>query len=185
MTLPSFSLSDAQIAVGILVSIVGVLGTVFGWFGRAFRWLGNLAGKKPAQTGTIPIPKRTVIVQAGHRHAPFWWHMGSMSGAPAMQIVAHLSATNVSQYDVLLVAAQLRHGRLLRKTVSGAAATQAHDRVMYGRFSIPVRHISEVSCDFWIQPPCRVKTKPFRADIALIDQFGNKHWVKGVTFAYT
>jgi hypothetical protein len=34
-------------------------------------------------------------------------------------------------------------------------------------------------------PPERRKGEPFRADIAIIDQFGNEHWLKKVDLEYS
>ena len=51
--------------------------------------------------------------------------------------------------------------------------------------SIPMGGLSELSFDFFVQPPVKEEGILFKADVAIIDQFGNEHWLKGLEFPYT
>jgi len=53
---------------------------------------------------------------------------------------------------------------------------------VYGRFMLPAGYISKVSFNFWISPPTKRKGETLKTSIAIIDQFGNKHWLKGIEF---
>ena len=50
---------------------------------------------------------------------------------------------------------------------------------------IPQGGVSDLRFDFFVQPPVSEEGKPFKADVAIIDQFGNEHWLKGLKFPYT
>ena len=41
----------------------------------------------------------------------------------------------------------------------------------------------EVSVDFWIDPPTKNPGKPLKASVVFLDQFGNRHQTKRLTFA--
>ena len=75
------------------------------------------------------LPRQTIrIVQ--HPHTP-WWHMGSASGKPAMQLASHWYVTNITDRTVHVLAA-----RLLRPRTDGMVSTRHPDRDIYGTFPI-------------------------------------------------
>jgi len=55
---------------------------------------------------------------------------------------------------------------------------------IYGSYMIPDGATTDLSNDFWIIPPYKEKGQAFAADIAILDQFGNEHWIKNVEFPY-
>ncbi len=62
----------------------------------------------------------------------------------------------------------------------------AQDSNMYSqKHIIPQGGVSDLRFDFFVQPPVSEEGKPFKADVAIIDQFGNEHWLKGLKFPYT
>lgn len=173
------NLDTAHLTIITVAAAVGVLGTVFGWFGKIWRWgVALFRPKLPA--GTIEIPSRTLIVQPKPHPNAFWWHMGSSAGQPAMQIVGDVTVTNISNYKVLTTASRLRKPQVIG---------QAHRMRLNSRDSddemIDARAIADVRINFWVMPPFREANHPFRADIAIVDQFGNEHWLKNVEFKYT
>ena len=173
-------LQSAQIAIGVAIGVLTILGTIFGWFAKAWRWVVGLLRVKESP-GVIDVPKKTLILIPVARQNALWWHMGSMGDQPAMQIVGDLNVTNISKYGVFVMGARLRKPKAI-----GHALVHAHDSNMYGtKYVIPQGGISDLRFDFFVQPPVREKGKPFKGDVAIVDQFGNEHWLKGLEFMYT
>lgn len=126
------------------------------------------------------IPKRTLILQP-RLPRPFWWHMGSSGGQPAMQIVGRLTATNISKYGVLVTSAKMRKPR-----ATGHVLVRSPENNLFGSsYLIESRYITEMHFSFWVAPPVRKKGEAFLADIAIVDQFGNEHWMKKLKFEYS
>lgn len=96
-----------------------------------------------------------------------------------MQVTCHFHATNISTMNVLVAATRLR-----RPQTIGRALTKNENGNVFGEFMIPIGNISEVVCHYWIQPPVRDEGKSFRADVVIVDSFGNEHIVKNVEFPY-
>lgn len=124
-TMP-IDLENLKIAVGIATSALAILGTIFGWFGKAWIWVIALIGYK-ASPGILDIPKKSIILVPMSRANSLWWHMGSMGGRPAMQIVGDLNVTNISKYDVVIMGAKLRKPKAM-----GHALVRAQGSAVYG-----------------------------------------------------
>ena len=173
-------LESLKIAVGVAAGVIAILGTIFGWFGKAWVWFAALIRRKPS-SGLIDVPTKTLILLPMSRANSFWWHMGSMNGQPAMQIVGDLNVTNISKSDVVVMGAKLR-----KPKATGNAIVRAQGSHVYGTdHVIPERGITDLRFDFSIQPPVIKQGKSFKADVAVIDQFGNEHWINGIEFPYT
>lgn len=174
-----FDLQSAQVAVAVLIGFLTILGTIFGWFGNAWRWTASLFRPK-ALVGVIEVPSKTMVLIPVSRQNALWWHMGAMGDQPAMQIVGDLNVTNISKYGVFVMGARLR-----KPKVVGHALVRAHDSNVYGSNNIiPQSGVSDLRFDFFVQPPMREAGQSFKADVAIIDQFGNEHWLKGLEFPY-
>lgn len=173
-------LQSAQIAVAVVVGVLSILATMFGWFAKAWRWVTSLFSPT-VSAGVIDIPKKTLILIPVSRQNALWWHMGSTGNQTVMQIVGDLNVTNISKYDVFVMGARLRKPKAV-----GHVLVHAHDSDMYdSKHMIPQGAISDLRFDLFVQPPVREKGKPFKADVAIVDQFGNEHWLKGLEFSYT
>jgi hypothetical protein len=172
-------LQTTQLAVGIIVSVLAILGTVLGWFKKVWHLLASVA--LPTRgSSTIEIPSRTLILLPVPHANALWLHMGAVGKNPAMQIVGELNATNISQYGVYVMGVKLRRPRAM-----GHAAVRAQTSRMYGfREVIPAMAVSDLRFDFFVQPPVRKAGVTFKADLAILDQFGNEHWLKGLEFPY-
>ena len=176
----AFDLQSAQVAVGIVISLLTILGIVFGWFGKAWRWVSSVFRPK-SPVGVIDVPSKTIVLIPISHHNAIWWHMGSMGGQPAMQIVGDLNVTNISKYEVIIMGAKLRKPKAV-----GHARVLAQDSNMCSqKHIIPQGGVSDLRFDFFVQPTVSEEGKPFKADVAIIDQFGNEHWLKGLKFPYT
>lgn len=175
-----FDLQSAQVAVAVVIGILTILGTIFGWFGKAWHWGASLFNPKPL-VGVIEVPSKTMVLIPVARQNALWWHMGAMGDQPAMQIVGDLNVTNISKYGVFVMGAKLKKPKAI-----GHALVRAHDSNMYGtKHIIPQGGVSDLRFDFFVQPPVREKGQLFKADVAIIDQFGNEHWLKGLEFPYS
>lgn len=146
----------------------------FSWIWGKFKMI---VSKK--EDGTIAIPKKTLSVLVKGAGNDCWWHIGKSGDNPSMQLVAHFTVTNICKFGVLPVSAKMN-----RPKIQGHVMTRKHDQDIYGSYVIPKGIITEVSTDFWVTPPVKRKGEPFRANIAIVDQFGNEHWVKKVEFKY-
>jgi hypothetical protein len=172
-------LQSLQIAVGIIIGLLTIIGTVFGWFGKTWRWAASFFRSKPV-TGIIDVPAKTIILVPMSRLNACWWHMGSMGDQPGMQIVGDLNVTNISKYGVVLMGAKLRKPKAV-----GHAIVRAHDSNVYStKNMIPRGAVSDLRFDFFVRPAICKEGKLFTADVAIIDQFGNEHWLKNIQFPY-
>ncbi|MEZ5460782.1 hypothetical protein [Dokdonella sp.] len=171
-------LSQLQIIAGIALTAVTVMGVVFGWFGKLWVGLKHVFMRKES-SALLEVPSKTLVVLPLSAAGACWWHMGSSGGEPAMQIVAEFKCTNISVYDALITGAQLRKPRSF-----GMVLTQSQGESIYGSYPIPTRATSQVSVSLWVVPPVCKPGTPFKADVALRDQFGNLHWARDVEFIY-
>lgn len=160
--------------LGIIVAVLTVIGTVTGFFKRTWQ---ALVAHVRDQSPYLPIPKKSIIILPDDEQP--WWHMGSLRGQPAMQVHGRFRATNITKYEVLLVAAKLRKPALL-----GMVLTKDVDSQYHGNYSIPPGHTTDLSVDFSAVPAVREEGEDFVADVAILDQFGNKHWIRKVLFRY-
>jgi len=174
-----FDMQTVQVAIAIGVGLLTILGTVFGWFGKVWNWASSLFTSK-GSSATLEVPKKTMILLPMARPNALWWHMGSMGKSPAMQIVGDLNVTNISKYDVFVMGAKLKRPKAI-----GHAVVSDPDGGPYSSYNpIPSGGIGDLRFDFFVQPPVREKGQQFRADVAIIDQFGNEHWLKKLEFPY-
>jgi hypothetical protein len=174
-----FDIQSAQVVIAAVIGLLTILGTIFGWFGKIWQWASSFFKSKPP-IGIIEIPSKTMVLIPVSRQNALWWHMGAMGDQPAMQIVGDLNVTNISKYGVYVMGAKLRKPKAI-----GHAMVREHNSNVYGQHIIPQHGVSDLRFDFFVQPPVCEKGKLFKADIAIIDQFGNEHWLKGLEFPYT
>jgi hypothetical protein len=177
MELP-FDLDAAQAVIGLVTPVLAALGIIFGWFGKVWQAVASFF-RKEATAGTMVVPKETVRLVPALGRGGNWWHMASISNQPAMQISLKLSVTNISDGDVYLMGAKMR-----KPPAVAAVAMRAQESDIHGGYMIPKGCISQLIGSFWIQPPVRAAGQPFKTDVAIIDQFGNEHWLTGVEFRY-
>ena len=159
--------------IPIIKSIIDLLTAIGSVIGRLF------GGRGKSNVQTV-IPKKTVIVPPNPNPHSTWWHMGSSAGSPAMQVVGRFKVTNITKYNIFLCTAKMRKPKLFGHVSVKDSKSQYH-----GFYEIPPTGITDLSFDFWIIPPFKKEGEAFTADVAIIDQFGNEHWIKGIDFIYT
>lgn len=160
----------------IIVGICAILAYVKGFFG----WLIDIVKKLSTGRHTYRIPKRTITLAPSRQINSTWWHMGRSGNDPAMQISGKFTVTNISTFNLLLVAAKMK-----KRKEMGQVMTRKMDENIYGGYALPEGGVTELSYHFWIIPPFKPEGESFVADIAIVDQFNNKHWVNGVEFPYS
>ena len=149
------------------------------WFSLIFKIIGEIIGffidRMPHHTDKKKqpdVPKQTLkIITMPYRS---WWHMGGIDNHPAMQIVSRLSITNLTNLNIKIISAWLKKPKVQCPVILPG---RKHDII--GPYLI-----GEGEVIFWVTPPIKRENQTFKADIAFVDQFGNKNWVKGVEFAY-
>ena len=174
-----YDLQSAQIAVAIAVGVLTIFGTIFGWFRKTWLWTRSRF-KRGASPGTIDVPTKTMILIPTPRANALWWHMGAIGNEPAMQIVGDLNITNISKYGIFVMGARLR-----KPNAIGHALVRAQNQNLYdSKHLVPPGAVSDLRFSFFVQPPVQAEGKAFRADVAIVDQFGNEHWLTGLRFPY-
>lgn len=148
--------------IPIIKSIIELLSAILGFIKKLF-------GGREKNNYQIDIPKKTIIIAPNPDAHYTWWHMGSSSGKPAMQVSGKFKVTNITKYRIILCAAKMKKPNVFGH-VSGELSPTS---------------VTDISFDFWIIPAFKEKGEPFMADVAIIDQFGNEHWIKEINFIYT
>lgn len=141
--------------------------------------LGKIIDKIPFQRKNA-IPRSTLKLVLQPRGA--WWHMGSMGQdkKPAMQVVSRWYATNTTDRPIVVTTAFIKKPRI----EAVLPLTQHPQRNVFGGYPIPPKSTSELALDFWVQPPKREADEDFEVRIIVLDQFGNEHKTKKITFKY-
>lgn len=171
-------LETTHLLILVVAGALGIVGTVFGWFGRAYRWM---AAKASPRLSGGAVPRRTLILNATTHGRPFWWHMGSARGEPAIQVVAELKATNIHTGFVWIMGAKLRRPRAAGMVTVRAAGSDLHST----EHVIHPQSVTDLHVSFFVQPPVCAAGKLFKADFAVVDQFGNEHWLRRAHFVYS
>ncbi|NQY74403.1 MAG: hypothetical protein HRT90_06525 [Candidatus Margulisbacteria bacterium] len=129
---------------------------------------------------TNKIPKKTIIVAPNPNPHDTWWHMGSQGiNEPTMQISGSYQVTNITEDNINLSAVEMK-----KPNVMGNIIVKDSKSHYYGSYPIPSKYLTDISFDFLIKPPFKKTGESFKADVAIIDQFGNEHWIKGIVFVY-
>jgi hypothetical protein len=163
-----------SIIVGIIVGIIAIVESITGFFRRLLRKFKN--------PNALSIPAKTLVLLAIPSEGGNKWCMGSLNNSPAMQIYGGCYATNTTTLDIQPVAAILRKPYQLSDVRVKKSDSDGHES--YGSYNIPSAATTIIIFDFLVAPPIRKQGEQFIADIAILDQFGNKHWIKGMIFGY-
>lgn len=122
------------------------------------------------------IPRKTVqfISKITHGYEGHW-SKGEVRGEPAMHVVSKWHATNVTDRTVYILRAYLVKPRTEARLIR--SQTPRSD-TRCGKFPMLPGVPTEVTVDFWIQPPIRKEGESFKGKIVFIDTVNNKHKVK-------
>jgi len=180
-------IDPAQIT--IWVGIAGAVATVVLNWSKVISGAGKLISGVLRRVQPAPssgTPQRTVILIPEVQINSLWWHQGSQAGRPALQVVGDFNITNTWTLPVKLAAAKLRYREgLRRKTVLGMVDVKDFASHYHGRYAMLPNAMTPARVHFFAANTTREETRPLVADIAVVDQFGNEHWIKGLTFKNT
>lgn len=159
--------------------------TAIGGFIKFLFWAYDELQKRQKHDG-FSAPTETLRL-ATKPEGACWWHMGKKGDEPTMQVVGGLFATNIASVPVRIPQVEIRYGFLGRKRASGMVMVSRSWREnMYGMYDIPPGETRDVSFDFWIYPPVEKPENAFTSRaVVFIDQFGNRHKLKRVSFRST
>ena len=167
--------NTARLILEIVIAVLTILGVVFGWFKSLYRFITGLLRKRPE--GQIAVPKKTMILIPDTHEFAFNWSEGKIGDEPAMLVSGHFTATNISEFGVRAIALKVKE-----KVNHPMVMMRNPKSNVYGAFMLPHGNLSDISFNFWITPPTKVKGEPLTTSVAIIDQFGNEHWVKDLEF---
>lgn len=162
--------------VTIFSGILACLEYFFGFFAFSLRKIKSIVN-------TDEKRNKALIIHFENNQFPElsnWWHMGSLLSNPAMQIVSNLLVTNNTDKQIILT------GSLLKtRSIRGQVLTKATNGRLYGTENhILPNSTTKISLNFWIQPPFIKKEANFVSDVAVIDNYGRKHWIRKVEFKH-
>jgi hypothetical protein len=109
-----------------------------------------------------------------------WWSLGNSGDTPGMQICGNLKATNNSKKEILLTGCYINKFKCRGQVLTYSAFYQLYST----QYSIHPNSTTKISINFWIETSMLKAGDDFISDIAIIDNFGKKHWVKKVKFGY-
>ncbi|GAH97605.1 unnamed protein product, partial [marine sediment metagenome] len=132
------------------------------------------------------FPRQTITAIQQPRINALWWSMGTLGDKPMLQIVGDFNATNVWSANVRLAGALIRYRRwgVLLRTERGDTSVKDLYSQYSGNYPIPPNEMTWIRVAFHFVPRHRAPKPWFKADVAIIDQFGNLHWIRGVTFKH-
>jgi hypothetical protein len=164
--------------ISLLAGAFAIIGAIYAFY----KWGIDLLKKllTPREQIIYKIPKKTIVVIPSTHSKSTWWHMGSSSGKPAMQVVGRFKVTNITKYNILLTAAEMKKPKLLGYVMVKDTESESH-----GSYMIPGGATTDLDFGFWIVPPFKKENESFNADVAIWDQFANKHWIKTINFQYS
>jgi len=165
-----------SLLLGLLaISLLGNSGTV-----AYILILRKRARKLKNQFENYPeIPSRTLVPLLKASQAEYWWSLGSQGNTPAMHIHAEFIVTNITEHGVFLTGAKVR-----KPAFRGYVLTKRIDSDLYDWFAIPAKQTTFAFASIWGSPPFKEKGESFTTSLAIIDQFGNEHWIENLQFIY-
>ncbi len=170
--------------IAVIIAIPGGILAIFGIIGYFKGYWGWFADKTKSffrsSKSTLDIPKKTIRIIPRHGAFEIRWHMISKGGEPAMQIRIRFAVTNIAIGEILLVSTEMKKPKafgtvLVRKEIND------HES---GQIPLPPGQTTIAESNFLISPPFKKEDESFKASIAIIDQFGNKHWIKRLEIPY-
>ena len=166
-------------SLGILEKFGSVIATMFQSFTKLFKRTSNLPEN---------IPSKTIAIVQQPRINALWWSEGSMADRPLLQVVGDFNVTNIWSKEIKLAGALLSYKRwfILNRTVRGESSVKDLKSVYSGTYSIPPNEMTWLRVSFHFIPKDGVPKHLaiLKAKVAVIDQFGNHHWVENLTFKH-
>jgi len=175
------------ITISGLVSVIAALGAVLGqYFGAfdkllaAWRWLRSKGHRSGA------VPTNTLIAMPVPRSNALLWGNAKLGDQKGMQVMADISVTNISSDPLNIPVAILRYRRswwqVVPKEVRVEPMVKDLRSPYSGAYAIPSKACTGLRANFIFPEVRDHKTGDFIASVAVVDQFGNEHWLKALRF---
>jgi hypothetical protein len=160
---------------GATLALLTILGKFLGGLG----WLRKkIAAARAGSAALVEIPARTLILVPACTPSACRWSLDRFGGRVAMRVICEVKATNVCKYAVALLRAGMQ-----KPSVTGCVRVQA-DSGGDASTVIPSLALRDLRLEFVIEPPIVSGLESFEADVAVVDQFGNEHWLRDVRFEH-
>lgn len=171
-----------ETTIQVIAGLFAIIGGIYAFFKWGLGLVKRVLPRKRTTKDeiTYKIPKESIKITPSRDLRGPWWHMGSSSGNPAMQVDGHFTVTNITKYNIRLTAAKMKKPEIL-----GHVHVEDFESDYYGDYPIPPGGTTDMSFHFWIVPPFKKKGESFFADVAILDQFGNEHWIRKIEFKYS
>jgi hypothetical protein len=173
--------------LAIAVTMVTVTSNAFGVLDKlvsVLRWMWRTV-RRGAADG---VPTKTLIVLVNPRITALYWGYAGTGTLPGMQVVGDFVVTNITAGPVQLPVGVLRYRQrrwdVARKSVHTSPLVKDLGSQYSGRYAIPPKGTTDVRIGFVYSEPERPPLENFVADVALVDQFGNHHWLRGLRFKH-
>lgn len=171
-------LNNIYLLLAVVVAVITLIGFVKGTFRRAWAWFRQrISGSEYVYS----VPRKTIVmVPRGGTRDHIWRirHEKEHEG-PEMRVHGYFKVTNISKFTILLVVAKMK-----RPKAFGHVSVNRVGSAGWGAYGIPAASTTDLAFNFRLAPPIRKESEDFVTDIAIVDQFGNEHWIKKVRFIY-
>ena len=129
-------------------------------------------------------PPRLLVLTPEPRLNALWWSQGISNGRRTRQMVADCLVTNATDEPMRIVSAvfRLRRGIIFRTDLTGNAGVKDAQSPYSGDYPIPAKQIAEARLHFMGFVSRPLPTGSLMADVAVVDQYGNQHWTRGLRF---
>lgn len=179
-----------SVVAGVLVTLTTLALNSLGILGRLFAFVRSIwksIGHSPQSvSGSLDVPPRTIVVIPQPGFNALWWSLGKVGDAPILQVVGDFNVTNTWSKDVRLAGALLRYKQcfLFSRVVRGDSSVKDFKSVYSGNYPIPPNGMTWLRVSFHFSSRVGSTGKDLIADVAVIDQFNNHHWLKGLRFTH-
>lgn len=127
------------------------------------------------------ISNKALIIVDSDTGYQNYWHVGSQNGKPILQFVCNFMATNITDLPVALANAILK-GVKGDQDLAMISVKDVNSQYS-GSYEIPPRGQTAVSICFIAHPrKMPISGQPIKLKVGVIDQFGNRYWVKNILF---
>ena len=168
----------------VILNSFGILGKIFSFIGSAWGYLKNLVHH--SEPSNSDIPSRTIVVIQQPGINALWWSKGTAGEQQIMQVVGDFNLTNTWSKNIRLSGAVLRYKRLFffSSEVRGDASVKDLRSQYSGNYPVPPNEMTWLRISFHFAPKSNFPTTNFIADVAVIDQFNNHHWLTNLCFKH-
>ena len=156
---------------------------------KIFQWIwGRLSGRAAAEGYPTKLPRKTIKIARMPRLNALAWGEAMMANKTAIQMVADLNVTNVSGGPIRILSARIRY-RLGWSWRLRNHMTDVNVQDIRSGYSGGYDIASGATVKVRVANVFREKNRPAPntvvvADIALVDQFNNEHWLRRQRFKH-